>query len=244
MRRLIVNVCFKRHGGIPDTNRQRPQRAFPPAPPLSGNLRVWAAPRGARLPLRWGSVAATRFPECPFPRARSFRLRDSGAVAPSAIRICAPNPLPRRGPKFRDSGERKDHGPTILFRQVERLEGRRGDDLIKGFDAFGNNGAQKRTRTSTPFRAPPPEDGASTNSAIWARGRARPLGAGRGQCQHSPCAPRVLTLLRTVWQAAGFSGCSSMAEQKLPKQLAGFLMPTMPSHKWRISALSSYPPLS
>ena len=32
------------------------------------------------------------------------------------------------------------------------------------------NGAQKRTRTSTPFRAPPPEDGASTNSAIWAQG--------------------------------------------------------------------------
>ena len=183
MRRLIVNVCFKRHGGIPDTNRQRPQRAFPPAPPLSGNLRVWAAPRGARLPLRWGSVAATRFPECPFPRARSFRLRDSGAVAPSAIRICAPNPLPRRGPKPRDSGERKDHGPTILFRQVERLEGRRGDDLIKGFDAFGNNGAQKRTRTSTPFRAPPPEDGASTNSAIWARGRARPLRGWAGPCQ-------------------------------------------------------------
>lgn len=33
----------------------------------------------------------------------------------------------------------------------------------------GKNGAQKRTRTSTPLRAPPPEDGASTNSAIWAR---------------------------------------------------------------------------
>src|SRR5262245_31664794 len=33
-------------------------------------------------------------------------------------------------------------------------------------------GAQKRTRTSTPFPAPPPEDGASTNSAIWARGLA------------------------------------------------------------------------
>src|SRR5687768_1321043 len=35
--------------------------------------------------------------------------------------------------------------------------------------ARASNGAQKRTRTSTPFRAPPPEDGASTNSAIWAR---------------------------------------------------------------------------
>ena len=29
-------------------------------------------------------------------------------------------------------------------------------------------GAQKRTRTSTPLRAPAPEAGASTNSAIWA----------------------------------------------------------------------------
>ena len=30
------------------------------------------------------------------------------------------------------------------------------------------NGAQKRTRTSTPLRVPAPEAGASTNSAIWA----------------------------------------------------------------------------
>ena len=163
-------------------SRQCPRRASSPAPPLSGNLRAWRAEFRALTP-SVGRHEAARFPECPFPRARSFRLRDSGAVAPSAIRICAPNPLPRRGPKPRDSGERKDHGPTILFRQVERLEGRRGDDLIKGFDAFGNNGAQKRTRTSTPFRAPPPEDGASTNSAIWARGRARPLRGWAGPCQ-------------------------------------------------------------
>src|SRR5574338_1340866 len=33
-------------------------------------------------------------------------------------------------------------------------------------------GAQERTRTSTPLRAPAPEAGASTNSATWAR-RAR-----------------------------------------------------------------------
>ena len=33
------------------------------------------------------------------------------------------------------------------------------------------NGAQKRTRTSTTLRSPPPEDGASTNSAIWAHYR-------------------------------------------------------------------------
>ena len=36
-----------------------------------------------------------------------------------------------------------------------------------------SDGAQKRTRTSTPLRAPAPEAGASTNSAIWARGRRR-----------------------------------------------------------------------
>ncbi len=40
----------------------------------------------------------------------------------------------------------------------------------------GRNGAQKRTRTSTPLRAPAPEAGASTNSAIWARA------AGRSAC--------------------------------------------------------------
>ena len=34
---------------------------------------------------------------------------------------------------------------------------------------YGLSGAQKRTRTSTPLRAPAPEAGASTNSAIWAR---------------------------------------------------------------------------
>src|SRR5678815_1130393 len=38
------------------------------------------------------------------------------------------------------------------------------------------NGAQERTRTSTPLRAPAPEAGASTNSATWARGRTREVG--------------------------------------------------------------------
>ncbi len=33
-----------------------------------------------------------------------------------------------------------------------------------------NSGAQKRTRTSTIFRSPAPEAGASTNFAIWAMG--------------------------------------------------------------------------
>src|SRR3954464_609171 len=44
--------------------------------------------------------------------------------------------------------------------------------------AMGENGAQERTRTSTPLRAPAPEAGASTNSATWARGRRRELRAG------------------------------------------------------------------
>jgi hypothetical protein len=39
-------------------------------------------------------------------------------------------------------------------------------------------GAQERTRTSTPLRAPAPEAGASTNSATWARGRRREVGGG------------------------------------------------------------------
>src|ERR1700742_2085020 len=47
------------------------------------------------------------------------------------------------------------------------------------------NGAQKRTRTSTPLRAPAPEAGASTNSAIWARGRGRPLGDALRACQQA-----------------------------------------------------------
>ena len=36
---------------------------------------------------------------------------------------------------------------------------------------WDTSGAQKRTRTSTPSRAPGPEPGASTNSAIWAAAR-------------------------------------------------------------------------
>jgi hypothetical protein len=90
------------------------------------------------------------------------------------------------------------------------------------------NGAQKRTRTSTPLRAPAPEAGASTNSAIWARGRARHLvwvgvlvNRAWSLSLLIDTAPRfwagMLTLLGAVWQAARFSGCSSMAEQKLPK---------------------------
>jgi hypothetical protein len=53
------------------------------------------------------------------------------------------------------------------------------------FNAFRVAGAQKRTRTSTALRPPAPEAGASTNSAIWARGRRRPLGDASAPCQHA-----------------------------------------------------------
>jgi hypothetical protein len=53
-----------------------------------------------------------------------------------------------------------------------------------GFSTMpAKNGAQKRTRTSTPLRAPAPEAGASTNSAIWARGRLAPIGESVRACQ-------------------------------------------------------------
>src|SRR3546814_1995515 len=48
----------------------------------------------------------------------------------------------------------------------------------------------KRTRTSTTLRSPAPEAGASTNSAIWARGRSGRLAVGGVVCQpRSTAAP-------------------------------------------------------
>src|SRR5690606_19343386 len=98
------------------------------------------------------------------------------SVAPSrAEESSAQRPIDRRTPAGNESQgrRRKSRGrPTIS--QVRR-----------------KTGAQKRTRTSTPFRAPPPEDGASTNSAIWARGRARPLGPALVGCQGEELADRL-----------------------------------------------------
>src|SRR5690606_23586230 len=114
------------HRGIPRHGRRCPRRTSSPAPPLSGNLRAWRTIRGiARLPLRWDDDTAARFPERS-PRRGPLRLRDSGAVAPSAIRS-VPDPLPRQGPEPRDSAERIDHGPTTIFRQVLANRRRRGD---------------------------------------------------------------------------------------------------------------------
>ena len=73
----------------------------------------------------------------------------------------------------------RSHGPfrgepdETSLNSTERNKGQNGRflPLCRSFQcALGRtNGAQKRTRTSTPLRAPAPEAGASTNSAIWAR---------------------------------------------------------------------------
>jgi NAD(P)H-binding len=68
------------------------------------------------------------------------------------------------------------------------------------------NGARKRTRTSTTLRSPAPEAGASTNSAIRALvpfslgGRSAPVAAGVGACQcGSARAWAAASLLRRIW---------------------------------------------
>src|SRR5438067_5222321 len=53
--------------------------------------------------------------------------------------------------------------------------------------AVGEDGAQERTRTSTPLRAPAPEAGASTNSATWARERRFSGRAARLKGRGAPC---------------------------------------------------------
>src|SRR5205085_5778175 len=64
--------------------------------------------------------------------------------------------------------------PQGVRRGVAWRSGRRPKTM------YVNGGAQERTRTSTPLRAPAPEAGASTNSATWA--------------------------LRRFWQAAALKG--------------------------------------
>jgi hypothetical protein len=65
---------------------------------------------------------------------------------------------------------------------------------------FGRNGAQERTRTSTPIRALAPEASASTSSATWAGVVGRQLQPGPRCCQR---------LVRTI--SAQFSGRSRIA---------------------------------
>ena len=78
---------------------------------------------------------------------------------------------------------------------------------IAKWSVLTRSGAQERTRTSTPLRAPAPEAGASTNSATWAQeldtaGRRRRLGERGGGCQRPratrpPCPAAGTALRRT-----------------------------------------------
>src|SRR3954447_16997682 len=89
-------------------------------------------------------------------------------------------------------------------------------DLAGSPTSAGVDGAQERTRTSTPLRAPAPEAGASTNSATWARGqtfgRGRRLGAARAPCQRQGCAASAGPMIEraeelvTVFGGGGFIG--------------------------------------
>ena len=79
---------------LPDTMATPGCGPCSPSPPLSGNLRAWRT--SARVHLRWppAQEALSRVPALPTPR--SFGLRDSGAVAPSAAQL-ALDALPRLG---------------------------------------------------------------------------------------------------------------------------------------------------
>lgn len=56
-------------------------------------------------------------------------------------------------------------GKTCATAESTNSKGPQAGQLL---NINNGTGAQKRTRTSTPFRVPAPEAGASTNSAIWA----------------------------------------------------------------------------
>ena len=101
----------------------------------------------------------------------SRRRRRCGAVRPVGTRTHADRP----------SLSSRLHAPV----RQQRDPHRRADQHLRSAGSPGSrpdiwrshrcpvlpgNGAQKRTRTSTALRPPAPEAGASTNSAIWARG--------------------------------------------------------------------------
>ena len=105
------------------------------------------------------------------------------------ISMNAPNDAPESGGLLRYNG---DHPVTYWVDKVA--------DFSHSIDTYTNvqnrsNGAQKRTRTSTPLQAPAPEAGASTNSAIWARVASRyvawrRVGAGRYRGAREVSTPR------------------------------------------------------
>ena len=92
---------------------------------------------------------------------------------------------------------------------------RRSLPFLFGYKPMPCDGAQERTRTSTPLRAPAPEAGASTNSATWALvavGRPRRLGAADPPCQcrnERAIGPPMIERneqLVTVFGGSGFIG--------------------------------------
>ena len=106
------------------------------------------------------------------------RLRHfAGVVAPRAriLRRSAFERPPKRPTDFPDcrrtpaTGSGQCNGTTSGFLSILRPVANIGER---------RNGAQERTRTSTPLRAPAPEAGASTNSATWAQGRILQVGGG------------------------------------------------------------------
>ena len=82
-------------------------------------------------------------------------------------------PNPGRSGKAEPSRRSRHRRRRIRFRAlaavgISRRGGGPRTSLRYGSPA-GENGAQERTRTSTPLRAPAPQAGASANSATWAQ---------------------------------------------------------------------------
>ena len=134
------------------------------------------------------------------PTSRSPAEGAAGCTARQSGQICQPEapglPVPAPSVLSSDPVNCSDFSP-MPTRTRSVKNGRFREPFQEFADASGKkNGAQKRTRTSTPLRAPPPEDGASTNSAIWARslpviaagrlGRRGPLARAGGMCQRKP----------------------------------------------------------
>jgi hypothetical protein len=107
------------------------------------------------------------------------------SAATSRSRFDAPSGFVRRNSQRADDGISQvelasQQGPTRLTTTHTKCGNQCGIAFFRNSTLSCKNntikwltGAQKRTRTSTPLRAPAPEAGASTNSAIWARGRRR-----------------------------------------------------------------------
>ena len=109
----------------------------------------------AIYPARQGDTVSPLSPRCHPPGKRVRRIAPPGAATVLVGRRCDLCP-PRPRPPRR----------------------------VRAWRSVTGNGAQKRTRTSTPLRAPAPEAGASTNSAIWARVTCRETASCRVGARH------------------------------------------------------------